>query len=71
MPDGDALEDRASPLNTADLDDLNRSLKRLEDAEQLIVKAQQAGIDVEAFRTRARETQASILKIKQAFFPGQ
>ncbi len=70
-PNGDELTDRASPLTEADLADINRALARLEDAETLIQKAQQAGIDVEAFRTRARENQDRLLKIKQSFFPGQ
>lgn len=71
MPDGDALAERASPLTDADLDDINRSLERLKDADSLIDKATQAGIDVEPFRVKTRETRDRLGKIKQAFFPGR
>ncbi len=71
MPNGDELEERASPLTEVDLDDINRSLAKLKDAASLIAKSQQAGIDVEPFRTRARETEDRLLKVKQAFFPGR
>lgn len=70
-PDGDELAERASPLTEADLDDINRALVRLEDAASLIDKSQQAGIDVEPFRQRARERRDQLLKIKGAFFPGR
>lgn len=71
MPDEDVLTERASPLTEADLADINRALSRLDDAENLIAKAQQAGIDVEPFRQASRENKDRLLKIKQAFFPGQ
>lgn len=71
MADEDGVIARAEPLTEADLSDLKRALVRLEGAEDLIAKAQQAGIDVEPFRQRARETKDRLLKIKQAFFPGQ
>lgn len=70
-PNGDDLADRASPLTDEDLADIDRALARLKDADNLIVKSQQAGIDVEPFRQRAREAQERLLKIKQAFFPGR
>ncbi len=71
MPDEDAVTERAEPLTEADLSDINRALSRLDDAENLIQKSQQAGIDVEPFRQRAREHKDRLLKIKQAFFPGR
>lgn len=71
MADGDELTARAEPLTQTDLDDINRALTRLEDAEALMVKAQQAGIDIEAFRQRARESKDRLLAIKQSFFPGR
>lgn len=71
MPNGDELADRAAPLSEADKEDIDRALARLATADDLIQKAQQAGIDVEPFRVRARETQEALLKIKRAFFPGQ
>ena len=71
MADEDAVAERASPLTETDLADINRALSRLDDAEALMVKSQQAGIDVEAFRARARESKDRLLLIKQSFFPGQ
>lgn len=71
MPNEDALDERASPLTDADLDDINRQLERLKDANDLIDKAMQAGIDVEPFRVKARETRDRLSKIKTAFFPGR
>lgn len=71
MADEDALTERASPLTETDLADINRALKRLDDAEGLIAKAQQAGIDVTPFRERASENRDRLMKIKQSFFPGQ
>ena len=71
MADEDVLVARADPLTETDLADINRALARLDDAERLIQKAQQAGIDVEPFRKAARDNQERLLKIKQAFFPGQ
>lgn len=71
MADEDAVTSRADPLTEADMLDINRALARLDDAENLIQKAQQAGIDVEPFRVRSRETKDRLLKIKQAFFPGR
>ncbi len=71
MAEGDELTERASPLTETDLTDINRALARLDDAEGLITKAQQAGIDVAPFRERASANRDRLLKIKQSFFPGQ
>lgn len=71
MPNGDELAARASPLSDTDLEDIKRALVRLEQAEDLIAKSQQAGIDVEPFRVRTRESKDRLIKIKGAFFPGQ
>lgn len=71
MPNGDEVAARAEPLTETDLQDIDRALTRLGDAEALMVKAQQAGIDIEAFRQRARESKDRLLAIKQSFFPGR
>lgn len=71
MPDEDALSERAFPLTDTDLDDIRRALLRLQDADALMNKSQQAGIDVEGFRKAARETKDKLLAIKQSFFPGR
>lgn len=71
MANGDEVAARAEPLTETDLQDIDRALTRLGDAEALMVKAQQAGIDIEAFRQRARESKDRLLAIKQSFFPGR
>ena len=71
MPNGEAEVKPVQALVDADLDDINRALARLKDAESLIQKAAQAGIDVESFRKATRDTQDKLAKIKQAFFPGR
>ncbi len=71
MADEDAVSGRSSPLTETDLDDINRALTRLEDANALIEKATMAGIDVQPFQQRSREARDRLMKIKQAFFPGR
>ena len=71
MADEDVLAERAFPLNETHLDDINRALSRLKDADELMAKSQQAGIDVEPFRQKARESKDRLLAIKQSFFPGR
>ena len=71
MPNGDEAAVRAEPLTETDLEDINRALARLGDAETLMVKAQTAGIDISAFREKARESKDRLLAIKQSFFPGR
>lgn len=71
MAGGEDGVDRSAPLSEADFEDINRALGRLEDAARLIDTARSAGIDVEPFEQRSRETRDRLLKIKQAFFPGR
>jgi len=71
MAEQDEAAVRAEPLTETDLEDINRALSRLDDAETLMVKAQTAGIDIEAFRQKARENKDRLLAIKQSFFPGR
>lgn len=71
MPDEQDSTDRVSPLTDVDLDDINRALARLDDAARLMEKSQQAGIDVEPFKEKAREAKDRLLGIKRAFFPGR
>lgn len=60
-----------NPLTPQDLVDLDKALVDADDAGQLIEQAQQAGIDVDAFRTRLRDGRERLVRIKRTFFPGQ
>jgi len=60
----------ASPLTDQDRDDIDKALKTSAQASELIEKAGQAGLDVEAFRQRNRDARDRLLRIKQTFFPG-
>lgn len=60
-----------NPLTEQDFDDINRALDTAKDAQELIEKAAQAGIDVEVFRQRARDARDRLLRVKQTFFPGK
>lgn len=60
-----------NPLTDQDLQDIDKALSDSRDADSLIEKAQQAGLDVEAFRGRNREARERLARIKQTFFPGK
>ncbi len=60
-----------NPLTADDLVSIKKALEDAKDAKELISMAEQAGIDVAAFKIRADETQQRLLRVKQAFFPGQ
>lgn len=59
------------PLTSADLVELKKNLTELDNAEKLIEKAQRAGIDVGNQQERATEMRDKLMRLKQAFFPGQ
>ena len=61
----------ANPLGPEDLERLQKGITASEDAEQLITMAKQAGIDVAQFEQQNKETRASLLRLKNTFFPGQ
>lgn len=61
----------ATPLTPQDKIRLDDAQKRLTEAQELIRQARQAGFDVSALDARAQEMRGQIIKIKQAFFPGQ
>jgi hypothetical protein len=63
MPDG--------PLTERDLEQINKALDEIENAEGIIAQAKQAGIDLSRQEVEARETKDKLLRIKQAFFPGR
>lgn len=60
-----------NPLTPQDLETINLNLAQLTDAEEQIRLAQQAGLEVTDFKTRAREQREQLLKLKQTYFPGQ
>ena len=61
----------AGPLGAKDLSQIQTNLDRLNLAEDEIKLAEQAGLDVSAFREQARTQRAQLLKIKQTYFPGE
>lgn len=59
------------PLTEADLTELKKNLVELDKADRLIEKAERAGIDVGTQKERAAEARDRLIKMKQAFWPGQ
>ena len=58
-------------LDEEDLGVLNEALQRLEENEENLNRAEQAGIDTAAIRARFEEDKSKIRRIKTAFFPGR
>lgn len=58
-------------LDEEDLVVLNDALQRLEDNEENLNRAEQAGLDIGSIRARFDEDKLKIRRIKTAFFPGQ
>lgn len=58
-------------LDAEDLAVLNDALQRLEDNEENLNRAEQAGLDIGSIRARFEEDKSKIRRIKTAFFPGQ
>lgn len=54
-----------------DLQRINSALAQLDQANEVIDMATQAGIDVEQFKERARTNREQLLRIKNTFFPGR
>lgn len=65
----------STPVNRlfteADLQRINQALSQLDEAQQVIDAATQAGIDVTSFSDRAKQNRESLLRIKNTFFPGR
>lgn len=59
------------PLTDIDFVELKAKLADLDKVDLMIDKAIRAGIDVSVQKERARETRDKLMKMKQAFFPGQ
>jgi hypothetical protein len=60
-----------NPLKESDFARITTELANLRDAEELLVKAKQAGIDVSAQEAQLKQTRDGLLKLKQAFFPNR
>lgn len=58
-------------LTDADREQLKRSLDDLNEVEEMIRQAERAGLDVSAQKERAQQARSQIIRIRQAFFPGQ
>lgn len=58
-------------LTPTDLDNIKESLQQLDDADSLIEQAQRAGIEVAGFKDSSRNARDKLLRLKQAFFPGE
>jgi hypothetical protein len=63
--------DLVSPLTEQDLVGINDRLRELDRADKLIDQAIRGGIDMKEQKTRAQETRAQLLRLKQSFFPGR
>jgi len=58
-------------LDEEDLSVLDEALQRLEENEENLARAEQAGIDISPVRQRFDASKAQIRRIKTAFFPGR
>lgn len=58
-------------LTDTDLESIKGGIERLDDADALIEQAQRAGIVVDDLRVRSREGRDRLMRLKQAFFPGE
>lgn len=53
------------------LQSVNSQIEALDRADDSIRRAEIAGMDMSAQKKAARETRQRLLKLKQAYFPGQ
>ena len=59
----------ADPLGTDDLQAINDSLGQLKKTSEILVRAEQAGLDVAEQRRRHDDLQQRLTGVKRAFFP--
>ena len=57
-------------MGPQDLETINANLRRLDEAESEIRRAELAGLDLSAQKQRAKDARAELLKIRSAYFPG-
>lgn len=61
----------ARPLTEEDKGAIDEALGRLEELEEVIIRSQEAGIDVAAQEKRRLELMQRLRAIRAAFFPGE
>lgn len=61
----------AEPLTPQDLEEIKANLTQLDIADDAIKTAKQAGLDVTGQEAESKAQRIQLLKIKQAYFPGQ
>lgn len=57
-------------LDNEDLETIDGALQEIEDLQENLVRAEQAGIDVSRQRQRLENDRSQLRAIRQAFFPG-
>lgn len=60
----------AQPLDDEDKRTINAALDRLKELDELILRSEQAGLDVTAQKTQKAALETKLRNIKRAFFPG-
>ena len=61
----------AAPLTEQDLEQIKANITQLDIADDAIKTAKQAGLDVSLQEEESKAQRGQLLKIKQAYFPGQ
>ncbi len=59
----------AEPLTAEDKREIDRQLDALKRADELIMRAKQAGIDVSTHEAEAKALTTKLTNIRRAFFP--
>lgn len=65
------MAEQMQVLTDADLVVIDQALSKAEAVEEVIHRAEEAGIDVTAQAQRKRELETRLRQIKRAFFPGR
>lgn len=60
-----------NPFTDADFEDMRARMRDLDEADKLVARAEQAGLDVTDKRKQSKELREQMLKIQRAFFPGK
>jgi len=63
--------DVSTVLKETDLDNINESLNAIDTARELIIRAEQAGIDVSQQKARFDDLDKRLRATKSAFFPNR
>ena len=60
-----------SPLTDADYEGIKGQLETLNELEEHLRQATQAGVDVTAQKEQARQSRDQLMRLKQTYFPGK